>query len=277
VDPGGVEALAAGRAFVDLSAWRKVGVSGGDAIRWLDRLVTADLADLGPGRARQALLLSPSGGVLAAITVAVVGGSVLLVQDPREPRPALDLLSSLVAGDVGLDDRTDEIALFAFPNRPAPPDLAGCAPSVPSCLGPGADLFALAEDREAVRAHLARAVVEVGPEEVEWWRVGTGIPRVGVDVTEEDRPVEAGLAHLVASKETLPGGQALGAPPRRLLVRVEADAELAPGEPLFRDASPAGRVTSTAGRLGLASVAPAARDGPLRTAAGIAVRVLGAL
>ena len=40
----------------------------------------------------------------------------LLVQDPAQPRPILDLLAPYVlSSDVTLEDRTAALALFAFP------------------------------------------------------------------------------------------------------------------------------------------------------------------
>ena len=42
-----VESLASGKAFVDLSSWTKVGVSGADASTWLNDLVSADISALG--------------------------------------------------------------------------------------------------------------------------------------------------------------------------------------------------------------------------------------
>ena len=43
-----VDALEAGRAFVDLSSWRKVGIGGGDALTWLNDLVSANIDGLTP-------------------------------------------------------------------------------------------------------------------------------------------------------------------------------------------------------------------------------------
>ena len=42
-------ALEEERAFLDRSAWRKVRVTGGDAVTWLGDLLTADIAGLEPG------------------------------------------------------------------------------------------------------------------------------------------------------------------------------------------------------------------------------------
>ena len=60
-----LEAIEAGRAFADLSDYRKVRVSGADARGWLNDLVTCDVASLTPGSAHRSLLLSPTGRILA--------------------------------------------------------------------------------------------------------------------------------------------------------------------------------------------------------------------
>ena len=52
----GERALAEGRAFVDLSSYRKVRVDGGDARDWLHDLLTADVAGLEPGGAAEPTL-----------------------------------------------------------------------------------------------------------------------------------------------------------------------------------------------------------------------------
>jgi folate-binding Fe-S cluster repair protein YgfZ len=93
---GDPDLLASDGAFVDLSDWRKTDVSGPDALSWLDRYVTAAVADLAPGRARQALLLSAQGGLRAEFTVAVAGSSVLLLQDPGQNPPVHELLGPYI-------------------------------------------------------------------------------------------------------------------------------------------------------------------------------------
>ncbi|HXF56505.1 MAG TPA: hypothetical protein VNO34_02825 [Actinomycetota bacterium] len=282
--PDGAELLAAGKAFVDLSSWRKVGVSGTEALSWLQDLVTADLRDLAPGRARQALLLSPTGRVRAAFTVAVPGGSVLLLQDPAQPSVGDLLAPYVLSSDVRLDDRTEELALFAFPGLEAEPSAPGTAASSPSCLGAGVDLLALAEDHDSLLASLSRAYRLAGPEDLEVWRVRAGLPRLGVDVTEEDLPWEGGLEGAVAldkgcylGQEAVARVRNLGHP-RRLLLALEADAPVAAGEPVVAEADEVGRVTSAApapggtGTLLLARVRWEARDLPLRTRGGTELR-----
>src|SRR2546426_4417793 len=88
--------LGSGQAFADLSFWRKVAVSGSDALAWLNSLVSADLSDLAPGRARQSLLPSPTGRIRAVFTVVQFGQTVLLLQDPQQPKPVDKLLAIYV-------------------------------------------------------------------------------------------------------------------------------------------------------------------------------------
>ena len=283
-EPEGVDLLEQGKAFADLSFWRKVAVSGSDALDWLNDLVSADLADLAPGRARRALLLSPTGGVRAEFTVAVPGGSVVLIQDPTQPEPIDGLLAPYVlSADVSLEDRTNELALLAFPGRDRPPDAAGAAFSTPSVLGSGVDLISLTEDRERLVAAFSKAFRHVGGEDVERWRVAAGRARLGVDVLAEDLPVEAGFDDAVATDKGCFLGQEAVAKvrnlghPRRLVLALEADGPVSPGDAMLIDGSEVGQVTSTAvvgaRTLALARVGWQARGGPFRTPTGTELRV----
>lgn len=272
--------LAAGRAFADLSAWRKVAVEGADAFRWLDALVSADLDGLAPGRARPALLLSPTGGIRAAFTVAPTGGSFLLLQDPAQPRSVLELLEPYVlSSDVRLEDRSEGLAVFALPGLDEPPDLPGGAPSAPSALGRGIDAICRAEEREPVLASLSRTFAAASEEDVEAWRVAAGVPRFGVDGEEGDLPMECGLEEAVSwDKGCFPGQEAVAkvrnlGHPRRVLLHLEATEPVRAGEAVWADGQEAGALTSAAiseGRwYALAKVRWEARDAPLRTASGV--------
>ncbi|HTG47745.1 MAG TPA: hypothetical protein VK646_08840 [Actinomycetota bacterium] len=93
IDPG----------FVDAARMRTVAVTGGDALGWLDALVTADLRGIAAGEARRSLLLSPTGAVLATFTVVGADDGLLLFQDPGESRAIGDLLARYVlSADVRL-------------------------------------------------------------------------------------------------------------------------------------------------------------------------------
>ena len=270
--------LGSGQAFADLSFWRKVAVSGSDALAWLDSLVSADLSDLAPGRARQSLLLSPTGRIRAAFTVVQFGQTVLLLQDPKQPKPVDKLLATYVlSSDVALEDRTESVALFAFPGRPRAPDVPGAIASAPSCLGIGIDLLVPSEGHDSVQASL-RNYAHVGNEAVEAWRIRAGLPRFGVDVFEEDLPQEGGLSSAVSfdkgcylGQEAVAKVQNLGHP-RRLVMSLVAHGSVSPGDPVLSDGSEAGEVTSVVrdadGAVVLARVKWEARHGSFGTTRG---------
>jgi folate-binding protein YgfZ len=277
---GSVEALTTGKALADLSSWRKIEVSGADGTSWLDALVTADLEDMRPGRARRSLLLSPTGGVRADFTVVNPNGGLLLIQDPSQPRSIFDLLSPyILSSDVQLSDRSEDLALFAFPGLAMAPDVPGATPSVPSCLGQGADLIAPVEGHERFLSDMADTFALAARDDVEAWRVRAGIPRFGQDVTDEDLPQEGGLEAAVSfGKGCFLGQEAVAkvrnlGHPRRVLLLVEADAPLRQGDQIFSEEASIGTVTSASGNIAIAKVRWQAREGPFRTSGGSELRV----
>ncbi len=277
-----VEALARGTGFVDLSSWRKIAVSGGGALEWLNDLVSADVADLGPGRARRSLLLSPTGGIRAEFTVAVPGGTFVILQDPRQPDPIdVSLAPYILSSDVAFQDRTSALALFAFPSRSSAPELPGTVSSTPSCTGRGVDVLALAEDHDRLLAAYSKTFALAGADELESWRASAGIPRLGVDALEGDLPQEAGLADAVSFDKGCYLGQEAVAKmknlghPRRVVVRLAADEPVASGEMVEAAGEQAGEITSVAAVTGrwwlLARVRWERRDGPFQTTGGVAL------
>jgi folate-binding protein YgfZ len=275
-----VAALISGRAFADLSSWRKVAVSGGEALEWLNDLASADLSDLGPGRARRSLLLSPTGRIRAEFTVAVPDGNLLLIQDPAQPAPIDALLAPYVlSSDVQLEDRTDDLALYAFPGRSGSPDSVGAAIWTPSCTGAGVDLLALAEDHDFLLSSLQKAYALAGWEALEAWRIAAGIPRFGVDAVEDDLPQEGGFAEAVSFEKGCYLGQEAMAKvrnlghPRRIVVHLAAGDAVSPGDAVETGGERVGEVTSATATDGhwrlLARVRWKARGDALRTAAGV--------
>lgn len=279
----GAAELASGFAFVDLSSWRAIAVSGSDAFTWLNDLVSADLDEPTPGRARRSLLLGPTGGILASFTVAVPGGRVVLIQDPREPRPIDGLLAPYVlSSDVTIEDRSGRFAIFAFPGRAEPPNLPGTTVSVPSAIGRGSDVVALAEDHDRLASAFAKAFAAADDEAAEVWRIEAGIARVGVDSVDGDLPQESGLENAVSFEKGCFLGQEAVAKvrnlghPRRVLLAVESPGELRAGDEVVSDGERVGSVTSAA-RFGdrwvaLARVGWEHRDAALAAPGGAELR-----
>jgi tRNA-modifying protein YgfZ len=275
--------LTGGTAYADVSSWRAVAISGEDARSWLNDIVSADLADVAPGRSRSSLLLSPVGSVLAAFTVAAPDGELLLVQDPAQPRSIRDLLAPyILSSDVRLDDVTGDRAILAFPGRPDAPNAPPAVASIPSCLGAGVDLIAAADELGRVAASLGDAFGRATTDEVEAWRIAAGIPRIGTDTADADLPQECGLEHAVSydkgcflGQEAVAKVRNLGRP-RRLVLGLAADGPVVPGDEVVADGTPAGTVTSVA-RVGdlhvlLARIRWEHRDAALRTVGGTELR-----
>ncbi|HEV3473849.1 MAG TPA: hypothetical protein VG602_00545 [Actinomycetota bacterium] len=272
-----VAALREGRAFVDLSEWRKVLAHGTEAEGWLNDLLTAELAGLTPGVARRSMLLSPTGRIRAAVTVARLEEGFLLVQDPRQPAGIDELLGPYVlSSDVRLDDRSHGLALLAFPGGAEPPAVDGAQVYRPSSLGDGSDLVLPREAREGARTRME--LVEAGPEAVEAWRIERGVARYGVDLGEDSLPHEAEVGPSIAydkgcflGQEAVAKVRNLGRPPY-LVLAARSQQPVSAGEPVLSDGAEAGRVTSAVetdeGSALIVRVRWDARNAGLRTASG---------
>ena len=274
--------LRSGEGFVDLSSWRKIGVSGPDACQWLNDLASADVSDLEPPRARRSLLLSPTGRIRAEFTVAWFAEAFLLLQDPAQPA-AIDavLAPYVLSSDVEVRDRTDDLALFAFPGRSDAAGPSGTRVSIPSCTGAGIDLIAPAEEHDSTLRSLAEASELVANEDLERWRVVAGIPRFGIDASEDDLPSEGGFDDAVSygkgcylGQEAVARVRNLGHP-RRAVVHLTAGGPISAGQPVEADGVEVGRVTSAAEHDGrgwaLAKVRWEARQSPLTDPGGVAL------
>ena len=283
-----LDALRSGRAYADLSGWRKVLVSGPDARTWLNELLSAELSDLAVGATRRSLLLSPTGRIRADVTVAATARGLLLLQDPIQPAPIDGLLGPYVlSSDVGLVDVSEDLALLAFPGRtdsPAPADVPA-ETLRPSCLGPGADLLVDDDRFPETRTNL-NDLIEAGPEALEGWRIERGVARFGVDLGEDSLPQEAGLDHAVAyqkgcflGQEAMARVRNLGHPPFVVLAG-GADGPVTAGEGVTADGQTVGTVTSATpvdqGRTAtIVRVRWAARAATLRTEADGTLRPVG--
>jgi folate-binding protein YgfZ len=246
-------ALLTGRAFVDLSDYRKVRVHGGDAVSWLHDLLTADIAGLRPGGSCRSLLLTPTGRIRADVQVLRRDDDVVLTQAPDQPDHIGLLLGPYVlSSDVLLEDATGDLALFAVPDAAA--SSIGLPGFEPSTLGPGLDLLA-AQGKPAWRvedALVKAALLESSVASAEAWRIIHGIPRMGPDFDQRSLASEAALdATIDTTKGCFLGQESvarianLGHPPR-VLRHVTCAAPFVPGAPVFANGEPVGHVTSAA-------------------------------
>jgi tRNA-modifying protein YgfZ len=250
-----LSALEEERAFLDRSPWRKVRVTGADAVAWLGDLLTADIAALEPGRGCRSLLLTPTGRIRTDIQVARREDDLVLLQAPDQPQHiGLALSTYILSSDVSLEDRTNDLALFTVPGRAA--SLVGIhGATEPSSVGPGIDVLVDAGKPawRFVEACIAAGLEEAGGDAYEVWRVRRGIARMGPDFDERSLPAEAGLEAAIDSdkgcflgQEAVARVRNLGHPPR-LLRHLHGPGSIAVGEPVFAAPNAVGEVTSAAG------------------------------
>jgi folate-binding protein YgfZ len=212
-------------------------VSGGDRVRWLNGMITNDVAALAPGTRASgcyAALLTPQGRIVTDLHVCVRSDELWLELPASRLAAALERLSKLIiADDVRLVDRSHELARLALegpgaravladalgphqasvldglaPDACADIHLAG-APAVVAAYGltgePGFQLFlpAAGSPREAAYDRLMTAgarhgLVVGGTEALELLRVESGLPIAGAELTEDVLPPEARLERAIS-------------------------------------------------------------------------------
>jgi aminomethyltransferase len=207
-----------------------VEVAGGDARRWLDGMLSNDVAILEAGSPRSgcyAALLTPKGRIVADLHVlARRDGFWLETSEEAVPEVLARLDRYIVADDVKLADRTAEVERLGLEGARAEDVLArasaGELASVAACSWctlevagvslaaarfgwSGEDAFQLflpAGSRsrvvEALRSASSEAgpeseLVLAGPEVLEILRIEAGIPWLGAELDEEVLPDEARL------------------------------------------------------------------------------------
>lgn len=282
LDTHALEALREGRGYAVLHGWRLVDVRGGDALPWLNDLLSADLAGLAPGEARRSLLLSPTGRIRADVAVAALTEGLLLVQDPVQPAPIDALLAPYVlAAEVTLVDRSADHTVVAFPGAEPPEGLGETYR--PSVVGAGTDVVVRGEPPADVGAGDR---VEASLEAVDAWRIERGRARFGVDLREDSLPHEAGLDHAIGygkgcflGQEAVARVRNLGHPPFVVLAGLVEGAARA-GEEVADGGHPVGVVTSAAplpdgATAVVIRVRWAAREATLRTGSGVPLRLSG--
>jgi folate-binding protein YgfZ len=205
-------------------------VAGPDAEDFLQRMLSNDVAALGAGDACDALLLTPKARVIAPVRVL-----------RRAPEDFL-LLTEPELGDTLRVQLTRARLRARCELEPEKHE---------SWLVLGGDEV-LDERPEGD---------EVSADEVERWRIESGIPRWGAEIDDRVLPAEAGLTetHVSFSKGCYPGQEPIarlhyrGHANRRLRVLdVEGDAE--PGAELSLDGKAVGRLTSRSGDVALGYV-----------------------
>jgi folate-binding protein YgfZ len=210
--------------LIDRSDRGRLRLLGADRRDYLQGLLTNDVLALEPGTGCYAALLNAQGRMLSDMYVAETGDEVWMDLERSSAAPVAAHLDRFIfSEDVQVSDESDRtVQLGVFG-----PDAAGIVARVlgveaeAGTLGTlppmhnrrlahagspvllirrddagvaGFDLIVEASGGESLRAALhAAGAVAVGPEIAEVARVEAGIPRYGVDMTEDTIPLEAGI------------------------------------------------------------------------------------
>jgi tRNA-modifying protein YgfZ len=207
-----------------------LGVAGPDAADYLQRMVSNDVEALAVADACDALLLTAKARVIAPLRIVRRAVDDFLIS--TEPELAETVRTELVrmrfAAKVEIEPEEHEAWLVlggeeVIDERPAGDD--------------------------------------VSEEELERWRIESGIPRWGREIDDRILPAEAGLdeTHISFSKGCYPGQEPIarqryrGKVNRRLRV-LDVDGDAAPGDELLLDDKTVGRITSAVPGLALGYV-----------------------
>ncbi|MDH3212480.1 MAG: aminomethyl transferase family protein [Myxococcales bacterium] len=216
-----------------------VAVEGADRVRWLDGMVSNDVAALAEGPERsgcQALLLTRQGRIVADLQVLWREAALWLDTESGAVAALMERLERhIIADAVTLADRSGAFARLGL-EGPAVPAILERALEAPLSLAPDAcadvrlagvpgvaaaygwsgeaafQLFVPAEAGESVAAALGEAgaaegLVEAEAEALEILRIEAGRPRLGADLDESVLPAEAGLERAISTLKGCYTGQ----------------------------------------------------------------------
>jgi folate-binding protein YgfZ len=201
-----------GAGLFDLSSRGRVEVSGGEAVQFLNGMLTNDVARLEDGAWMHAAFPNPQGRLIAAARVLRRGDSFLFDTEAATYERVLKYLERYtLAGDFRVRDLTAETALLTLQGARSAEFIAAALgeevhglardrltysgdygdESVPFIIRAthtaedGFDLFVRASDAGEIRRALIEAgAVPAGFDALEVLRVEAGLPRYGVDSSE---------------------------------------------------------------------------------------------
>ena len=184
-----------GVGVVDVSARGRLLLGGGDRVRFLQGMVTNDVAALGEGTSCRAAMLDPKGHVLADMLVRAEPDAFLVSTEPELRGPLLALFDRhIIVDDVTLADEsnaTAELAVYGAGAAEAAARASGLrillAPLGAHVVGEPALVRGFADELHSGGAVLLDA------EAVEALRIERGVTRWGREISPDVLPLEAGL------------------------------------------------------------------------------------
>ncbi|MFG2194702.1 YgfZ/GcvT domain-containing protein [Streptomyces sp. NPDC048639] len=212
--------LADGTGFVDLSHRGVVTISGAERLSWLHLLLTQHVSELPPGRATEALVLSPHGHIEHALYLVDDGETTWAHVEPGTQGDLIAYLESMkFFYRVEVKDATGDYAVVHLP--------AGSITGTPDGVAVretahGRDLFL---PRSGLESFAEANGPAIGIMAMEALRVEGHRPRFGLETDHRTIPHELGwlesAVHLdkgcYRGQETVARVHNLGKPPRRLV------------------------------------------------------------
>lgn len=201
-------------ALADLSSWSRLRATGPAFLGLLHRLSTGDVEKLAPGEGRPTVVTTPKGRILSrAIVLLFEPRDVWTLSGPGTGSPLLSHLTKYALGeDIGLTDASSATSAHAIvgPGWTEVAKALGVADLAPYATTTTVDGLRVArtsgfDDEGLLILHEPGKPVPVPDdlprltsEELEAWRVLTGRPIAGRELTDDYNPLEAGLRDSVS-------------------------------------------------------------------------------
>ncbi len=207
-------ALAVGNGWANLSHRSVITVSGADRTKWLNDMMTQELATLSTGQWSETLLLDAHGHIEQQLFLVDDGSTTWIHTESAKAEELVNYLNKMkFMLDVDVQDRTTEFAVLRTPG------------SADAFGGPYA-LVPRAELPEFTAAYTIAGHMQVGTWALEAERIAAGRARILLETDHKSIPNELGFLHSAVhmnkgcyrGQETVAKVYNLGRPPRRLVL-----------------------------------------------------------
>lgn len=207
-------ALAAGKAWASLSHRAVISITGVDRTKWLNDMMTQELASLPTGQWSETLLLDAQGHIEQQLFLVDDGAALWLHTEASKTEELITYLNKMkFMLDVDVQDRSTEFAVMRIP---------GAADSFggPYALIPRTELLA------TTQAYTSAGHIQVGTWALEAERIAAGRARILLETDHKSIPNELGFLNSAVhmnkgcyrGQETVAKVFNLGRPPRRLVL-----------------------------------------------------------
>ena len=207
-------ALAAGNAWADLSHRAVISITGADRTKWLNDMMTQELATLPTGQWSETLLLDAQGHIEQQLFLVDDGAALWLHTEASKAEELVTYLNKMkFMLDVDVQDRSADFAVLRAPG------------AADSFGGPYA-LVSRTEVASITAAYASAGHIQVGTWALEAERIAAGRARILLETDHKSIPNELGFLNTAVhmnkgcyrGQETVAKVFNLGRPPRRLVL-----------------------------------------------------------